>query len=350
MIYDSLKYMEDLKEICNEPLPYETLKDSSVMVTGANGLIGSVIVDSLMMLNELYNFHIRVLAVCRNRDKAEKRFDYYKCRNNFEILIQDINESICFSEKCDYIIHAASNAHPLAYANEPVETMKSNILGTIHLLEYAKKRKIRRFLFVSSSEVYGNGDNKEGYSEEKMGYIDSMKVRSCYSESKRAGETLCVSYGKEYGVDTAVVRLGYIYGAALNDTNSRADAQFVRKAAAKEDIVMKSDGLQYRAYCYITDAVAGIFYVLLLGERDNAYNISNEKSNATIREFAEILASLAGVNIIYENPNDTEKSGYSKVGRAILNSHKLQELGWKPRVLLQEGLERILKILEVKEL
>lgn len=344
MIYQARTYISDLREIISAELPYENLKNKTVMVTGANGLIGSSIVDTLMMLNESYNYDITVVAVCRNRNKANDRFSYYLGNRFMKIVLQDMNLPFEINEACDVIIHAASNAHPFAYATEPVETMKSNLLGTIHLLEYAKKNHIDRLLFVSSSEIYGENPEVMEYKEESLGFVNPMQVRACYPESKRAAETLCVSYTKEYGIDTVIVRLGYVYGAAINKENTRADSQFLQKAVNSENIVMKSDGLQFRSYCYITDAITGIFCTLLKGNAGEAYNISNKNSHATIRDFVEILAELANVIIEYENPDHKEKAGYSKVRRAILNSEKLEALGWKPSVDLQVGLERIMKI------
>lgn len=319
-------------------------KDSSVLITGANGLIGSCIVDVIMKLNERYEYNALVYAMCRNIEKAKERFHYYEGNKNFTIIEADVTESFVENIQCEYIIHAASNAHPIAYATQPVETMKANLLGTIHLMEYARICNAKRVMFLSSSEIYGeNKLGKREFCEEDCGYLNSMSQRACYPESKRAAEALCVSYDKQYDIETVVARLGYIYGISANENNSRADIQFMQRAEMGQDIILKSDGRQQRSYCYLADAVCGIFYILLLGNRKEAYNVSNDHSSASVRDFAYLLANIAGVNVIFENPTDREQQGFSKVQNSILNSEKLQKLGWKPKINLEEGVARLLK-------
>jgi nucleoside-diphosphate-sugar epimerase len=156
-----------------------------------------------------------------------------------------------------------------------------------------------------------------------------------------------VSYGQEYGLDTRIARLSYIYGGNFQKESSKADVQFLKKALAGEDIVMKSSGLQFRSYCYLQDAVKGILYIMLKGSSGEAYNVANPKTNVTIREFAEILAKCAGVKVMFEHPEDVESKGYSKLGKEVLNPEKLEKLGYRASVGLEEAFGRILKM-EVK--
>lgn len=344
MINQNKVYQNDLEEICCEKLPFEKLENKCVLVTGANGLVGSCIVDVLMKLNEKFQYNISVLALCRNEEKAKKRFEYYNHNGLFQLLIADITEPLPANTHCDYIIHAASNAHPIAYSTQPVETMKANLLGTIQLLDYAKIHGISRFLFISSSEIYGeNVNDLTSFNEEDLGYMNCMTSRSCYPESKRAAETLCASYAKQYNIDSVVARLGYIYGITMNEGNTRADVQFINNAVRGQNIVMKSSGMQQRSYCYLADAVTGIFYILLKGKCSEAYNVSNNKSNVTIREFANTLAKEAKVEVVFENPADIEQQGYSLVKNSLLNSDKLSSLGWEARISLIEGIHRVVQ-------
>lgn len=336
-------YQDDLERVCNEALPFERLKDKSILVSGANGLIGSGLIDVIMKLNEKFIYNIRVLALCRNKKKAQERFGEYYKNPLFLIIEGDVMNPLPKELRCDYIIHAASNAHPIAYATEPVETMKANLLGTIQLLEFALKNPIQRFMFISSSEIYGeNISNTPDFNEDDCGYVNSMKERSCYPESKRAAETLCVSYDKQYNIDTVVARLGYVYGITVNENNTRADIQFMKQAETGQDIVLKSDGLQKRSYCYLSDVISGLLFILLQGKRREAYNIANLKSNITIRDFAYTLAEEAGVKVIFENPADVEIQGFSKIKNSVLNSAKLEALGWEARVDHKEGIHRLL--------
>jgi nucleoside-diphosphate-sugar epimerase len=192
----------------------------------------------------------------------------------------DACKPVHFDFKADYVIHAACSAHPLAYSTDPVGTMQANLMGTMELLEYLRGCEGARFVFLSTGETYGeNPDLPDGFAEESHGYVNPMNPRSCYPESKRAAETLCASYAAQYGVDALVVRLCHVYGPTITGANSRADAQFLRKALAGEDIVMKSTGAQVRSFCYVPDAAAALFTVLLKGETGQAYNIANKKSS-----------------------------------------------------------------------
>jgi UDP-glucuronate decarboxylase len=315
------------------------LRNKTILITGGNGLIASTMIDMLAVINKDHDANISIYALCRGREKAEKRFAEYLQEDFFHLLIQDVCDPVQSDSKFDYVVHAAGNAHPLAFSTDPVGTMKTSMIGTINLLEYAIAHNTQKFLLVSSSEIYGENPSLEnGFHEDSWGRIDSMDPRSCYSEGKRAAESLCASYGRQYGLHINAVRPGYIYGGAITGENSRADAQFLRNAVYGEDIVLKSTGSQLRSYCYVKDCVTGILTVLAYGEAGMAYNIASRKCEATVREFAETVAEIAGVGIHFEIPPDLEKQGYSKVTKAILNPARLEALGWEAKYMLREGL------------
>ncbi len=333
----------------------QELYHKNILITGANGLIASVLTDRLAHLNMVDNAGIELYALVRNQEKAERRFPDYVGQSWFHIIIQDVceplqeslleskNESHQGSIKPDYIIHAACNAHPLAFSKDPVGTMKANLLGTMQLLEYARVHGIMKFLYISSSEIYGeNPIYENGFTEDSWGRIDSMNSRACYPEGKRAAETLCASYADQYSIPINVVRPGYIYGGQITQDNSRADAQFFRRAAAGEDIIMKSTGSQIRSYCYVEDAVSAILTVLTKGIAGEAYNIANRNSNVSVKEFAQTIADCAGVDLKFEIPKDEEARGYSKVTRAVLAPDKLEQLGWSAGYSLKEGVKESL--------
>ena len=321
--------------------PVEALKDSTVLITGATGLIGACLTDALCRANRKLGLNIRIIALSRNPEQYESRFD------GVEFVACDISRPVVELPKADYIIHAASNAHPMAFSADPVGTMMGNIQGTLNLLEHLRACGGKRLLFLSTGEIYGeNPDVTDGFSEDSFGKIDSMNPRACYPESKRAAETLCASYIRQYGVDAVVARLCYIYGPTITGSNSRADAQFLRKALAGEDIVMKSTGSQLRSYCYAADAVSALITVLAKGETGLAYNIANRESVHTIREYAETLAKLAGVNVVFDLPPEAERAGYSTVSRAVQNPARLEGLGWKAQYPLEKGMANMLGILK----
>lgn len=343
MRVDHPLYVEDLNGILDGVVSFEPLRGASVLVTGATGMIGACLTDALAMANRRFGLGMRILAGGRSAERARARF---ADMDGVETAAFDVSEPMENLPRTDYIIHAASNAHPLAFSTDPVGTMLGNILGAKHLLDHLRAGG-RRLLFVSTGEIYGeNPSVKNGFSEDDFGRIDFMNPRSCYPESKRAAETLCASYVRQYGVDAVVARLCYVYGPTVSPSNTRADAQFLRKALAGEDIVLKSAGTQLRSYCYVADAVCGLLTILLGGASGCAYNVANRASTHTIREYAETLARLAKVDVAFDLPPEAERQGYSAVSRAVQNPARLEALGWRPTRTLEQGLERTLAILK----
>ncbi|MCR5269284.1 MAG: NAD(P)-dependent oxidoreductase [Lachnospiraceae bacterium] len=314
------------------------LSDKRILITGCTGLIGSALTEELIRMNDADGRNNTLTLLVRDLSKAKDRFGPLCDRADVKLLQGDVTDAaILLDYVWDIIIHAAGPAHPLAYSKFPVETMQANLLGTMNLLDHARKQKetgqpIRKFIFFSSGEIYGDAGMKseKGWSEDVPGTVDSMKERSCYPESKRAAETLCRSYFKEYDIPALAVRLGYIFGMGIHQDNTRADAQFLRKALAGEDIVMKSDGMQLRSYCYVKDAVDAIILLMTKGEAGEAYNIANADAVATIREFAKTMADAFRVNLVFDIPDEVERAGYSRMKKEVLNPEKLYDLGWKP--------------------
>lgn len=318
-------------------------RNSSILIIGANGLIASDLVDTLMYFNKEYAINNRIIALCRNKERAQKRFTSFLDCPLFELEIQDIRE-FRMEQYVDYIVHAASNAHPRAYAMRPIETMQTNLLGTMRILNYASSEQCKKVVYVSTSEIYGEvPDGMDRFQETEFGCINTLNPRSCYSESKRCAETLCACYAKERGVDISVVRPGYVYGRQITEENSRADAQFLRRVLAKENIIMKSKGEQKRSYCYVMDAVTALLYVMVRGKTGEAYNIANSNSEATIKQFAETMAQIGDVSVEFDLPSEEERSGYSVIKNSLLDDGKLKKLGWKASYDLKQGLTAAIK-------
>lgn len=349
MLYNNKYYQEDLKEIINNDLPFDKFNNKTILITGANGLIASCLVDSLVYLIKEKKIDLKIYALCRNKDKAEKRFKSFLNKNYFDLIIQDVTEDYEMNIKFDYIIHAASNAHPVAFVQDPVGVINANIIGSLKLLEYSKKYGNERFLFVSSSEVYGKNEYVEEYKENDYGKLETMSFRSCYSESKRMAETIGASYLEEYEINFISVRPAYIYGASMLEDNTRVNEQFLKLAKSGKNIVMKSEGTQIRSYCYVADCVSAFLYILLKGEVGQVYNIADKDQNITIKNFAETIAKKSNVKLIFDLPNDTEKKGYGLVKNTILNSTKIEKLGWKSKNSLDKSIEKILKILKQED-
>lgn len=333
---------------------YEFIKDvkldinnKSILIAGATGLICSYLVDVLMLFNKEYDLNIKVFAVGRSKKRAYERFEAYFGNSNFDFIEHDISEALNLDFDIDYIINGAGNSHPYVFALDPVGTMVANFNGMYNIMEYSRLHNVKRILYISSGEVYGKSSNEiNEFCEDYSGYIDFTNPRACYPSSKRATETLCESYIKQYNIDTVIVRPCHIYGPTMTENDSRVIAQFIRNVISKENIIMKSEGKQIRNYCYVSDAVNAILKVLFEGKKGEAYNISDKNSIISIKELAEICASISKKNVIVSIPSDFEKSGYSTVDRAVLNSNKIENIGWKSKISIKSGLKRTINILE----
>ena len=335
MFFYSETYIDSLKRIASDI----RIPDSRILITGASGLIGSCIIDSLIIANRFYNRHFIIYAMGRDKNKLVNRFGEI---NDLEFIIQDVINPINVN-RLDYIIHAASNADPKSYALYPVETLCTNFLGTRNVLEYSKYNKTR-VLLTSSFEVYGRIET-DYYIEDKFGVIDLNLIRSCYPESKRAAEMLMKSYNDEYSVDCVIARLSSVYGPTMLQNDSKAHAQFLRNAIEGKDIILKSEGTQRRTYCYVMDAISGIFSVLEKGLSGEAYNVANENSVASIAEVAETIAKLTGSNVVFDLPDKIESKGFSQPQNCVLDTKKIKSIGWSGKYNLIDGLAETISIL-----
>lgn len=344
-----LNYKEYLRDFENiDCFQFEEfLRNKKILITGTTGLICSALTDELMRLNQKYSLNLQVYGAGRSRKNFEQRFSYWGKNEALHFVPYDALEPVSFDEVFDFIVHGASNANPKSYSAQPAETMIANFMGTKNLLDTLKKMSDGRLLLISSSEVYGRNDSNKPYSETDYGYVDLSNPRACYPISKRAAETLCATYRKEYGINYVIVRPGHIYGPTMTISDSRAASEFIRMAACGKDIVMKSAGIQLRSYCYVVDCVSAILTVLLNGKIGEAYNISNPASVVTIRNFAECLAGAAGAKVVFENATDAEKASYNLMDNSSLTSDKLEALGWKGKYDLKAGVEATLKALQL---
>ena len=327
-------YKNDILQIFKEDLPWEKLSGCNILVTGATGLIGGCLVEALMM-NPKRDY--QVYASGRNEERAKSRFSDLWKENSFHFVKHDVLTPLESDVSFDYIIHAASNASPNFFAKNPVEVIKSNIDGVANLMEYGLKHQMRRFLYVSSGEVYGEGDGRV-FTEDYSGYVNCATPRACYPSSKRAAETLCVSYAAEYGAEVVIARPCHTYGPHFTEQDNRVYAQFIRNVLRGEDIVMKSTGEQFRSWCYVVDCVSALLHILLKGENGQAYNIADANSNISIRELAEAIATLGGKKVVIDLPDADEKRGFNVVTKSVFATEKLKSLGWKANTPISTGL------------
>lgn len=333
-------YKEDINSILKQNCSWEKLKNKTILISGGTGLIGTYLVDMFLLLNDKFKLNLHLLVISRKT----------LCNNSevIKFFQHDINEPFEIEERIDYIIHAASNTHPILYATEPVTTITTNFIGTYNLLNLASKNLGCKFIFVSSVEIYGsdNLEKKNGFSEKDFGYIDCNTLRAGYCEGKRASEALLQAYYSQYNLDFVIARLCRCYGPTMKRDDTKALSQFINNAIEGKNIVLKSDGTQFYSYIYAADAASSIIYVLLNGDSTNAYNVSNKDSDITLKNLAELIASYANVKVINDSPNEIEKQGFSKATRAILDNKKILDLGWKPFYGISIGIERTIKLLK----
>lgn len=346
MLYQLETYRSDLDAAARGCGDLGSLAGCRVLITGASGLIGSFIADMLVHIREEMGIPVAVTVMGRNLEVLRKRFYSHEGKQYIRLVEQDVMQPVTMAERCDYVIHAASNAHPAAFAADPAGTLLGNILGTRNLLEYARKRGSRRLLFVSSGEVYGqSSEGIESFDESYSGYVDPVNPRSCYPAGKRAAETLCVAYHVQYNVDTIIARPCHVYGPTATCLDNRASAQFIGDALTGREIVLKSPGAQLRSYCYVADCAGALLTILLRGQKAEAYNIADASSELTILELARKIAALSDSRVVFKNPSDAELAGYSVVTRSVLSTKKLEGLGWRPVFGIDVGLCNTLSIL-----
>ncbi len=344
---ENAKYAEDVRRTAELNLPWENLRDSSILITGAAGMIGSFLIDVLMEKNAgLAPLHCHVLALGRSPERMKKRFERYWGSPDFEFVPGNVNDPI-LAPRADYVFHAASNTHPVAYATDPIGTITSNIIGTFNLLEYAADCGAKRFVFASSNEIYGeNRGDTEFFDESYCGYIDCNTLRAGYPEGKRCGEALCQAYIRQKGLDCVIARFTRSYGPSVKPDDTKAISQFIHKGVQGEDVVLKSAGTQYYSYSYVSDTVSGLLYILLLGKTGEAYNVADERSDITLKDLAAIIAEHAGTKVVFELPDAVESAGYSRATKARLDGSKLKKLGWHPHYDIQTGITRTIDILK----
>lgn len=345
---------EDLELLVKDPaIPFDALKDKTVFVTGATGLLGSQIVRALACSNRRKNTNIRILAMVRSRQKAEKVFGSLLERADIQPVYADINKEITCAEQVDYIVHGASATSSRYFVSNPVETIMTAVNGTVHVLEFAREKKVQGFLYLSSLEVYGTPAADAGLIDESYsGYIDPLKVRSSYSEGKRMVECLCASYASEYQVPVRIARLSQTFGAGVDYEDGRVFAEFARCAIEKKDIVLHTAGKTERSYCYTKDAVAAMLLILLKGENGTAYNVTNMDTRISIANMAQLVCDTfpeSGIRVLFDMPKDVASFGYNPEMVIALDAGRLMSLGWKPGVGLQEMFTRLAASMQTRK-
>jgi len=339
-MYANPVVQRDLARIIDQRAAWDRLAGATVVVTGANGMMGSYVVLTVLKLNDQLKLGARVVAMVRNAGRAAAVFADVAQRADLEIVEQDVSRATGYAGPADFIIHAASPAQPNLFDTDPVGTIRANTTGVFTTLDLAVAAKAQGYLLISSREVYGQPEpNQEWFTESDWGHVDPLDVRSCYSEGKRVAETICRAYTHQYGIDAKIARLSHTYGPGMSEGDTRVQATFLRHVLRSEDIVLRSTGTLVRTYTYVADATAAIWLILLNGT-EVAYNISDEDSLVSIRDLAEVFASAhpgGPLEVIFDISEEQRNAGWSPVTGGNLDSSRLRGLGWSARVGLDEG-------------
>lgn len=344
--FDNPIIHEDMDIVFNAIEP-ESFRDTSILITGASGMIASYMVAFFMYLNTK-GYGINLYLAVRNQKKANSLFGSSEF---IHYIHYDASEPFAFDgPKIDFIIHAASLASPQYYGSNPVETMLPNILGLHELARFATKCKPSNFLFFSTGSVYGDvTTNADSITEDLIGTLDYLSPGNEYGESKRCGESLGLAYCREYGIKFTIARISHSYGPTMDyENDSRVFSEFVKNAINHQDIVMKSEGLQMRPFCYMTDLLIQLLSILKDGKSGEAYNVGNPYSFVTISELADIVSSLVSPPLSVKKVQRVQ-NGYRPSPVIIsvpLNIKKVEQLCQKPTVSISEGFARTIAAIQ----
>ena len=340
-MYKSEVVQSDLKNIISQNIDFEKLYNKTVLITGASGMIASYYMYTLMYLNDTKDANIKIYALVMDMDRLEKITEL-STRNDIIPIVQDVCDPIYIPEKVDYIIHMASSANPRTITKDPVGIIKANVIGTLNVLELAKKNDAE-VLFTSTREIYGEIQGKEKIKETDMGVLECLELRSCYPESKRMAENLMVSFAYQYNIKYKIVRIAHAYGPGMIINNDgRIMSDLISYIVNKENIVLKSTGDAKRAFCYITDVVSALLMITVIGKPNEAYNISNETEEISVKDLAFMMKEMYQDTEVVFNIEEN-KNEYVKFKRVPLDTTKLEDLGWEPKVSLKTGIENTVK-------
>lgn len=324
-------FKEDMRWICSADLPWEKLRNSTVLVTGGTGLIGMTVINALIYAGRERGLGLEVCAVVRDTNKARRVLGSLVNAPELRLLVGSMQELPPLPEKIDYWIHGACPTASAFMNEHPVEVIRTSVEGTIGLLEEAGKRSTKGFLFLSSMEAFGEVNTEDMLDESAIGKIDLGKTRSCYPESKRMCEMLCTSYAAEYGLPAMSIRLAQTFGPGVDYNDRRVFAMMIRNAIDGKDIVLATKGTSRHPYLYTAQAVTAILTVLLSGVPGETYNAANPATYCSIFEMGEMVArEVAGGKIAVRVDESGDASRYPAPSFLNMDISRIQALGWEP--------------------
>lgn len=343
----NLVFQEDLEHILQADfIPWERLSGKNILVTGGTGLIGFHLICSLLYADRKLGLGIHILAPVRDREKAEWMYRKAGAEENLRFLVGSVEELPSIPGAVDYIVHGAGITDSKKMVSHPAETIWTTVQGTRTMLEVAKEKGTARMVFLSSMEVYGNQQSEKPLGEEADVCLAPGNLRDCYPISKALAESLCLSYGKEYGVAASCLRLSQTLGC-LEQREKKKERKIIQEILddIREgmDIRLLTKGESKRTYLYIRDAITAILAVLLDQGNPGIFNAANEDSYSSVYELCEMAAHEVAKDRIRVLVEGRELPQYPKTNFLNLSSAKLRQIGWKPSVPLKDMLERMLE-------
>ncbi len=340
----------DLQYILATESDWAPLAGASLVVSGAAGFLPAYMVETVLALNDRrLQEPTQVTGLVRNLKRARERFRGYEGRADLQLIEHDISRPLPELKTADFIVHAASQASPKFYGPDPVGTMAANTAGTEYLLRLAHARQAKKYLYFSSGEVYGPAPARVPTGEADYGPLDCLNVRSCYAESKRLGETLCVAWHAQFGVPATIVRPFHTYGPGMRLDDGRVFADFVKDIVERRPIQLKSAGSATRAFCYLADATSGFFRVLLRGQAAKAYNIGNDRAECSIAALADMLVGLfpeRHLAVVRQARDAADSYLPHALERSCPDITLARQLGWQPTTTLADGFRRTVRSFE----
>ncbi|MBI4451971.1 NAD-dependent epimerase/dehydratase family protein [Candidatus Woesearchaeota archaeon] len=329
---------EDLKPIANK------LSGKTLLITGGAGFLGNYFLLTIEHLNKnVLTEPCKVISV----DNFITGMKYQIGESgNFKAIKHDIVKPLKIDEKIDYIIHAAGIGSPKFYRIYKIETIDVGVLGTRNVLEMAKEKKVKSFMFFSSSEVYGDPDPRFVPTPETYyGNVSCTGPRSNYDESKRLGETLCVAYNEMHNIPVKMVRPFNVYGPGMREDDYRVIPNFVANAFKGNPLPIYGEGHQTRTFCYITDAMIGFFKMLLSEHNKESFNVGTQEGETSMEELAGMIAEIFGNKVqVRKAPGLNDAYGKSEPKRRCPDITKIRTLlDYHPKVDLRTGLKRFIK-------
>lgn len=313
----------NLKQI--DYIKWEDLRDKSIFITGATGLVGFALIRFLLSVNDVYGLNIKISALVRSRERAEKRFSEDISKIN--LIVGSVEDMPEISIPVDYIVHGASKTASREFVDHAVETLETAFIGTNNVLKLAAEKKVSSFIYLSSMEIYGCPIKGHKVTEDEVGTFLPQIIRNSYPIGKLCCESLCHAYYVEYKLPTKIVRLTQTFGADVNYDDSRIFAYFAKCAAEKKDIVLKTKGEMERSYLYVYDAVTAIICIILYGECDHTYNVADEDTYCSIYEVAKAVAEDARIDVHFDIKAEKEDAYPDALYMDIDTTH-LRNLGW----------------------